>query len=380
MIPTTNLFSGIFFLLAFFFLNQSNCTAQVVFSETFNEANNSTSGTDNTGGVAWTSSCPGCISGDYWYVRNGTFEGNDTNGDATWQSGSIDISSCSSVEVSFTLSETGTLEACGTGCNSADWAAFQFNINGSGWQDPSNAFFCSGGCAGRNVIAADDLSSGSINYTSGCIPGGNTIQIRIIVQNWAQAEYWRVDNINVACACSTLPVDLVHFEARHESDMEVALEWQTLSELNNDFFSVERSQEGLIWKEIGQISGHGTTNETSFYSAFDAVPQFGVYYYRLKQVDFSGAQRYSDLQTVSVVSPDDAPFIFPNPATGVVTIEGISFDTQVQFFTLLGEPIPHPISIVAETKNRRTFDISSLNPGTYLIQCGENTPLKFSKL
>ncbi len=175
--------------------------AQVIFNEPFDEPNTSTTGVDNVGGVVWTSSCPTCLVGDYWHVNNGVFEGNDTNGDAIWETGLIDISSlCNDqVEISLTISEVGDLEACGTGCNSVDWIRLQYNINGTGWQNPVNSFLCAGACAGINVIQADDiLPSGSMSYTTGCIGPGSTLQVRIGVQCWAQNEFWRIDNVNVS--------------------------------------------------------------------------------------------------------------------------------------------------------------------------------------
>jgi gliding motility-associated-like protein len=196
-IPTSSfLKSGMTFLLLV--VVPAVVSAQVIFSETFNEPVGSTTGTDNTGGVAWSSSCAACVAGDWWEVRNGKFEGSDTNGPAEWISGTINTTGCSQVEVTFDVSEQDVMEGCGTGCVSADWVQFQYNINGSGWQDPGNSFFCSGACAGINVIYADD-QTGVQAYSSGCIPAGNTLQIRIVVQCWAAAEIWEIDNIAVTC-------------------------------------------------------------------------------------------------------------------------------------------------------------------------------------
>lgn len=181
-------------------------SAQVIFEETFDEPNTSTSGIDNAGGVSWTSSCPTCLAGDYWYINSGVFEGNDTNGDAIWETGLIDISSAcnQAVEISLDISEIGTLEACGTGCNSVDWVHLEYNINGTGWQSPSNSYLCAGACAGLNVIQSDDIPSGSLNYTTGCIGPGSTLQVRIGVQCWSASEYWQIDNVMVSfCPAST---------------------------------------------------------------------------------------------------------------------------------------------------------------------------------
>lgn len=188
------------YLAILFLLSGCFVHSQVIFSEPFDEPNASTSGNDNTGGVAWTASCPDCLAGDHYHVESGQLEGQDTNGPATWETASIDISTCSFIEISFNISSQGTMEACGTGCNAVDWVQLEYNIDGAGWQTPSNSFFCAGACADLNVIQADDVIGGPILYSTGCMNGGNSIQIRISVQAWAADEFWRIDNVTLSCS------------------------------------------------------------------------------------------------------------------------------------------------------------------------------------
>ncbi len=169
---------------------------QVIFQETFDEANTATVGSAN--GVDWSASCPTCLSGDHYEVNNGVLEGKDTNGEAEWVTNSIDVSNCSSVEISFDIQSLGTMEACGTGCTSVDWVRFQYNVDGNGWTNPTNSSFCPGPCADINVIASDDV--GSITYSTGCLPiNGNNLQLKISVQCWAASEFWLIDNVTVNC-------------------------------------------------------------------------------------------------------------------------------------------------------------------------------------
>jgi gliding motility-associated-like protein len=176
-----------------------NASSQI-FLETFNEANTATSGFDNNGGVPWTSSCVSCVAGDYWEVLNGVFEGNDTNGPAYWETTSdIDISSCTNINISFDIEAVGQFEGCNQGCNATDWVSLEYNIDGTGWQTPSNSFFCPGPCADLDVVHEVNGAGNSVNYQTGCILGGNTLQLRIGVQCWSGTEYWRIDNITVEC-------------------------------------------------------------------------------------------------------------------------------------------------------------------------------------
>jgi gliding motility-associated-like protein len=190
-----------FMLFIFFVAISYSANSQVIFSEPFDETDGSTAGTDNTGGIAWTTVCPDCVNAaDYFHVNAGELESQDTNGPATFETTSdIDISSCNFIEISMLIATQGTMEGCGTGCNSVDWIQLEYNIDNTGWQTPSNSFFCAGPCADISVIHADDVV-GSLMYNTGCMAGGNTLQLRIVLQTWAADEQWHIDDIEVACS------------------------------------------------------------------------------------------------------------------------------------------------------------------------------------
>jgi len=259
-----------------------------IFLETFDESNTSTIGFDNVGSVQWTTTCASCIDlNDWFYVRSNKLEGRDTNGPAEFQTSPIDISSCNGVEINLDISEVGTMEPCGTGCNSADFISVQYRVDGGIWIDPSNSYFCPGNCAGLNVIYDDDVTS-TLNYSTDCFPSGNTLEIKIIVQNWAGSEYWEIDNISVDCApCSALPVGLSFFKGENIQNHNL-IEWETFNEVNNDYFYLERSLNGLEWELIKQIEGAGTTTNSIYYDFKDYTFKSQLNYYRLTQVDYNG--------------------------------------------------------------------------------------------
>lgn len=178
-------------------------SAQVIFSETFDEAVGATSGVDNSGNnINWTTSCPSCSGGDWLKVVYGKLEARDTNGPASMTSNAINTSSCSIIDISMTIEETGTMEACNTGCNSVDWVQLEYRIDGGAWQTPANSNFCGGNCANLDVIQSDDVSGGSMNYSTGCITSGGTLELRISFQCWSASEYWKIDDVQVNCSSS----------------------------------------------------------------------------------------------------------------------------------------------------------------------------------
>src|SRR5205823_3492601 len=99
-----------------------------------------------------------------------------------------------------------------------------------------------------------------------------------------------------------LPVSLVRFSAK-ENNGSVLLEWATASELNNDYFMIEKSTASKMltdnsWRNIGRVSGAGNSTAMHAYNYTDDEPLAGAAYYRLKQVDYDGKSTYSPVQFV----------------------------------------------------------------------------------
>lgn len=97
---------------------------------------------------------------------------------------------------------------------------------------------------------------------------------------------------------AVLPVELVAFEA---SSVEngIELRWTTATEISNERFIIQRSQNGLEWDQIGEVSGSGNSNELIDYTFEDLNPFQGINYYRLIQVDFDGQQSVSEIVKAS---------------------------------------------------------------------------------
>ncbi|MGL1889203.1 MAG: T9SS type A sorting domain-containing protein [Reichenbachiella sp.] len=115
---------------------------------------------------------------------------------------------------------------------------------------------------------------------------------------------------------NALPVELLSFDAQVLKS-EIVLNWVTASEVENDYFILERSKDGVLYKQIAKIDGNGTTNEQEEYKHYDDQPFFGTSYYRLSQVDFDGQIEIFD--PISVNNDNWQKGIemtlFPNPTT-----------------------------------------------------------------
>jgi hypothetical protein len=96
-----------------------------------------------------------------------------------------------------------------------------------------------------------------------------------------------------------LPIELISFTAKpYQKDVKVT--WQTASEIDNDYFIVERSENGNDFSEIARIDGAGNSSLTINYFTFDTDFKKTVLYYRLKLISFNGEVTYSDIASVDM--------------------------------------------------------------------------------
>ena len=121
--------------------------------------------------------------------------------------------------------------------------------------------------------------------------------------------------------CSTLPVEFIFFDAYLTDERIVRLIWQTVSEINNSGFEIQKSSDGRNWQIIDFIEGQGTTTENQEYQYQDKNPFAGINYYRLKQVDFDGAFEYSKVIAVEFKNSEKNIRVFPNPSNGLINLQ-----------------------------------------------------------
>ena len=96
---------------------------------------------------------------------------------------------------------------------------------------------------------------------------------------------------------TALPISLVTFEAKKEGDHNL-ITWVTMTESNNDYFTVERSVDGKVFETVAVVDGSGTSQEINYYETTDDKFQPVVNYYRLTQTDFDGEKKSSSLVSV----------------------------------------------------------------------------------
>ncbi|MEO6038154.1 MAG: T9SS type A sorting domain-containing protein [Saprospiraceae bacterium] len=123
-----------------------------------------------------------------------------------------------------------------------------------------------------------------------------------------------------------LPVELTDFQAKLQPDRTVALDWQSESEVNLAYYSVEHSLDGLKFTEIGKVNGKGGLQHDATYHFIHTSPQAGKNYYRLRMVDHSATYQYSAIQTVDLEDKRNDFSLRPTPTTGPLTLMSQNLD------------------------------------------------------
>lgn len=169
-----------------------------------------------------------------------------------------------------------------------------------------------------------------------------------------------------------LPVELHSFSVKVVLG-SIHLRWQTASEIDNEKFEIEESQNGRAFQTIGGIKGIGTTFEQQNYSFEVTNPRSGITYYRLKQIDFDGQFEYSKVISVNYIGERvKLGEFYPNPSrSGTVNLDyNTQSNGEILFsaFDVTGKLVVNQIRKVTNGDNNLSFNISHLNTGVYILK------------
>jgi hypothetical protein len=170
------------------------------------------------------------------------------------------------------------------------------------------------------------------------------------------------EGVQQAFEVTNLPVELLYFEAEALEDRIVELSWETLSEEDNDYFTVERSLDGRDWEYVGKVSGAGTSAEPLRYELRDMSPYKGSSYYRLQQTDYDGSFSYSDTREVWIMPSMIS--MYPNPVKGRLTVETEEYPLRYQLSDTSGRLLKRGELL----DSRVELDLTSLEPGVYTLR------------
>lgn len=205
-----------------------------------------------------------------------------------------------------------------------------------------------------------------------------------------------LNNYNVeadpSATLTVFPIELLRFDARWKDDrqQDALIEWETATELNNNFFLVERSFNGVNWESIGQVQGAGTSTQPLGYSWTDQGIGFlatdSTIFYRLYQVDFDGTGSHSSTIELVVSQLTSRLLVKPNPFTDefeLILTGKLKMRNMILSDNRGREVLRYEGISPANGRKLTLGGLSYLAPGTYLLTVqldnGERKTLKLRK-
>ncbi|MBL7932339.1 MAG: T9SS type A sorting domain-containing protein [Bacteroidia bacterium] len=174
-----------------------------------------------------------------------------------------------------------------TDCSTTDLRVAHFNTTTNLWENVNDAVTTAGTCTGS--------SAGSI------------------VTNAVVTAFSPFTFGSLSPLVNPLPIELLEFKASLNSKQQVDVRWSTATEINNDYFTVQRSQDGINFENLGEVDAVGESHTKEHYSYKDLQPYKGISYYRLKQTDNDKTFSYSNIISVDQESASDWG-VYPNPS------------------------------------------------------------------
>lgn len=238
---------------------------------------------------------------------NNSFSGN-SNGFGLLQEMNAFNSGCMSIEhqsswYTFTVQTSGTLTMTISPQNSAndyDFAIWGPSPNCPPILPPTRCSWAAGG-------GDTGLDVTSVDNSEGAIGDKWVAELNVLV---GETYIVLIDNFSASndpfdlnwggtasLDCALLPIELSYFKGENH-DEHNWLEWLTYSEINNDYFSIERSVDAISFNLIGKVDGKGNSIQQTKYDFIDSNPYSGINYYRLIQTDYNG--NYKIFRTIAV--------------------------------------------------------------------------------
>ena len=258
-----------------------------------------------------------------------------------------------------------TLNSCGNYTFTPEFLTYfkdAININKAVWNF--------GDATGTTNTGSNSYNPVSHTYTTN---GSKTVTLTVTDATCTQ-DWIGTLSFNVPCS---LPVTLISFAATADRPSHtVSVNWTTATEINNDYFEVQRSSDGINFTTIGIVKGNGNSQQIIDYNFLDLQPGNGVQYYRLIQHDYDGKSETTEI--VSVNMNEAVISIVPNPSLDEFTLSvNAAGEATLTVYTMLGSEI-FKAEIPAATSS---FNFGKdFSAGAYVVRYTSATESKAFKL
>ncbi len=161
-------------------------------------------------------------------------------------------------------------------------------------------------------------SNGGVTTQTVTIPNSTIGTFQYIVRDSASTVCIS-DTFDVVVAVGTVPVSLTSFSATLNND-KVYLDWATAQEINNKYFTLEKSSNGINYNYLNRVNAIGNSSTTTNYQHIDVAPYQGINYYRLSQTNMDGASKYFEVKKILYKSTKDFSTSITNAGKGKINL------------------------------------------------------------
>ncbi len=169
--------------------------------------------------------------------------------------------------------------------------------------------------------------------------------------------------VDVSCLIA-LPVALTSFDAQLK-DENVFLDWQTSSEWQTSHFVVQHAEDGINFQDLHKLTARGAANKNTNYSFVHESPVYGDNYYRLKEVDITGAVTFSKIIQIRYDKKTEL-MVMPSVANDLVTVVLPTGNTEglIEVYNIFGAKL---FSIPAAGNAKMDLSIGDYANGHYIV-------------
>lgn len=222
----------------------------------------------------------------------------------------------------------------------------------------------------RLLVDNDGVDWTNATIYSGAAINGSRVEFSAISISSAQPFF----TLASTTAATPLPVTLIEFDAQQVDDNRfVEINWETETEQNSDYFTIEKSGNAIDWQQLQIREGAGTSMENHSYMILDENPLIGLNYYRLKQTDFNGQVYDHGIRTV-VLNQQETFIVFPNPASDYIVISfKDNWEHEIRLMDVDGRIIKTTIG-----SGSISISLDEFSPGMYFMRTEDGQEYKFT--
>jgi hypothetical protein len=223
-------------------------------------------------------------------------------------------------------------------------------------------------------------NAGATSFNTGALLSG-TYKFRAAIVKCGVTAYSSESSVQVI---NNLPIQLIEFKGVCDNGIN-KISWVTVSETNNDYFTLEKSNDGINWSILAKVNGIGNSVLLNTYTVIDSKP-FDVSYYKLSQTDFNGQSE--TFNTILIKCDVDILtkniIVYPNPTNSVIRLSLSNItdnDLTVKIYDIENKLVKQIYCYIPETINNTVIiKINDLSSGIYFLNVSTENYIKIIKV